>query len=80
MGLDKDVASAFLSGGMDVSIHLCDFLSGDSIIAGIGHAPRTHREWSSQPVSTEWLCGNEMKSKDGTPTQNCPYVHVQPLG
>lgn len=33
-GMDKKVASPFLSGGMIVSVCLSNFRSGDSIIAG----------------------------------------------
>lgn len=47
MGFDKKVASVFPSGGMYVSIHRSDFISGDSVVADISHAPLTPREWST---------------------------------
>lgn len=43
-GWNEQESSAFLSGGMYVSVCLSNFRSGDSIIAGIGHAPLTHIE------------------------------------
>lgn len=55
MGLEKNVASVFLSGYTGISIWVSIFVSGDSIIESIRHLPLTHREWSTHPVSTSWL-------------------------
>lgn len=77
MGLDKNVASVFLSGGTCVSVHHSYFISGDSVIADISHAPLTPREWSTHLCVRSACVEMRWKVRTGRHHGRIACIHVQ---